>query len=988
MPIFNRNLHKIAQDLDDKGMAALQQYRTNGKVADLNRAVECWHAALKLTPSNSPDRPVRLNNLGAGLRNRYSRTGKLADLEDAIAAFEQAVQATPPNSLDRPVRLGDLGRGLFERYTLTRDLVDLDAAIAAFEQAVQATPPNSPQWPTRLNNLGLGLRIRYLHTGELADLQAAITAFEQAVQVTPSNSPDWPARLGDLGIGLRQRYDRTGKPADLDAAITALEQAIQASPPNTPDRPEWLDNLGLGLRDRYLRSGNLADLQAAIAAFDQAIHATPSNSPRWPTYLNNLGVGLRERYDRTGKLADLEDGIIAFEQAVQVTPSNSPDRPRWLNNLGIGLNERYSRTGNQADLDAAITAYQQGIQATSSDSPDRPTLLHNLGAGLRDRYLRTGNLADLEDAITAFDQAVQATPSDSLGRPGSLSNLGSGLRDRYLHSGNPADLDAAITAYQQAVQATPSDSSKLPQWLNNLGLGLRDRYFCTRDLADLQAALAAWEKSWSITQSRFAALSVAYQLGQQRQGTVIAAKLVEAYLEQAKRRDPRSANVSPRVLEIAEGNKSRLLTQLVGRSPLPTPSALSSEIAARELQLLADLTALDMQELASHDHLVPMQGETNQLQRLQQRQAALLGLEDLWARIAHLGPEGTAYVALRRGAVPTWQELSGLAKALGPATALLSFFMTTDQALLFLLRADWAAPRVVEVPLNQTGSVDLLARFFREVHGYRPGLRRGETWDYPLRPLFTKAQLHLEGVERLILAPAGIGHYLSWGVLAERIGWRASTGQALPLVTLPALGILPRLRQRPHVPPGPALVIGNPRGDLDDAEVEANAVAERFRTKPLLGAAATKSAVLARLSEATLIHLATHAFFDLDNPLDSGIVLADGVLTARDILQHRLQADLLVLSACESGMVGSLGGEELAGLSQVFLQTGIRSLLVSLWQVNDPATSALIQAFYIARQAGADKALALRQAMTQIQQDPRWAHPYYWGAFILVGDWE
>ena len=172
------------------------------------------------------------------------------------------------------------------------------------------------------------------------------------------------------------------------------------------------------------------------------------------------------------------------------------------------------------------------------------------------------------------------------------------------------------------------------------------------------------------------------------------------------------------------------------------------------------------------------------------------------------------------------------------------------------------------------------------------------------------------------------------------------------------------------------------------AEVEANAVAERFGTKPLLGAAATKSAVLTRLTEATLIHLATHAFFDADNPLESGIVLADGVLTAREVLQHRLQADLLVLSACESGQVGSLGGEELAGLSQAFLQAGVRSLLVSLWRVNDPATAALMQAFYTARQAGADKALALRQAMTQIQQDPRWTHPYYWGAFVLMGDWE
>src|SRR5205085_1502967 len=112
-----------------------------------------------------------------------------------------------------------------------------------------------------------------------------------------------------------------------------------------------------------------------------------------------------------------------------------------------------------------------------------------------------------------------------------------------------------------------------------------------------------------------------------------------------------------------------------------------------------------------------------------------------------------AYAALRRGAAPTWQELAHLTEVLGPATTLLSFFTTPDRALLFLLRAGWRAPRIVEVPLSQTGWVDLLQRFFREVHRHRSDLRRSATWDQPLRPLFTEAECHLEGVERLILAP-------------------------------------------------------------------------------------------------------------------------------------------------------------------------------------------------------------------------------------------
>jgi CHAT domain-containing protein len=126
----------------------------------------------------------------------------------------------------------------------------------------------------------------------------------------------------------------------------------------------------------------------------------------------------------------------------------------------------------------------------------------------------------------------------------------------------------------------------------------------------------------------------------------------------------------------------------------------------------------------------------------------------------------------------------------------------------------------------------------------------------------------------------------------------------------------------------------------------------------------------------------------LDNT--AGRILADGVLTAREILEQGLRApDFLALSACQTGMAGTLGGDEMAGLSQALLYAGARSLLVSLWAVNDPATAHLMTGFYRGwRQQGLDKATALREAMeaTRIAR-PAWAHTYYWGAFTLVGDW-
>lgn len=180
--------------------------------------------------------------------------------------------------------------------------------------------------------------------------------------------------------------------------------------------------------------------------------------------------------------------------------------------------------------------------------------------------------------------------------------------------------------------------------------------------------------------------------------------------------------------------------------------------------------------------------------------------------------------------------------------------------------------------------------------------------------------------------------------------------------------------------------MGNPTGDLHYAEIEAHKVAKRFNTQPLIGSLATKDAVLKRLSDAHIAHFATHAYFDFKDPLSSGIVLADGVLTAREVVSLQISPTLLVLSGCETGMANALGGDEMAGLTQAFLQGGARSLLVSLWQVNDPSTAFLMDVFYDAwLEKGEDKAGALNQAMVETQK--RWSHIYYWGAFTLVGDW-
>jgi CHAT domain-containing protein len=149
-----------------------------------------------------------------------------------------------------------------------------------------------------------------------------------------------------------------------------------------------------------------------------------------------------------------------------------------------------------------------------------------------------------------------------------------------------------------------------------------------------------------------------------------------------------------------------------------------------------------------------------------------------------------------------------------------------------------------------------------------------------------------------------------------------------------------------------------------------------------------------------LVHLATHGYADSNQGLQSWVALAasgkdGGFLTADEFLDLKLQAQLVVLSACETGK-GKITGDGVIGLSRSLISAGAPSVLVSLWKVNDDSTNLLMQEFYRNRfQKRMDKAQALRQAMlTTMQQKQRYNpsekydNPMYWAAFTLIGEAE
>lgn len=155
---------------------------------------------------------------------------------------------------------------------------------------------------------------------------------------------------------------------------------------------------------------------------------------------------------------------------------------------------------------------------------------------------------------------------------------------------------------------------------------------------------------------------------------------------------------------------------------------------------------------------------------------------------------------------------------------------------------------------------------------------------------------------------------------------------------------------------------------------------------------ATTSAFLTHAQKSRLIHLAAHANFRTDNPLLSSITLADRRLTLAEIIRLQIDADLVVLSGCETGK-GQLRGADLVSLASGFLGAGARALLVSLWRAEDRTTAYLMERFYQALFAGQSRSNALRSAQLALLAQGRqktddqgiYAHPAFWAPFTLVG---
>jgi CHAT domain-containing protein/tetratricopeptide (TPR) repeat protein len=353
--------------------------------------------------------------------------------------------------------------------------------------------------------------------------------------------------------------------------------------------------------------------------------------------------------------------------------------------------------------------------------------------------------------------------------------------------------------------------------------------------------------------------------------------------------------------------------------------------------------------------------------------------------VSEVDPE---YVSLQQVSIATIDSVKTL---LPERTTLVEYFTTGDEVLVFVISKNGA--RVIRrlCPASRIISLQERLRFQLEKFMLGPEYLNAHSVQ-----ILESTKRHLHDLYRNLFAPViseihtphvtivphGTLHFLPFHAFYDGEKYLIDHFE---ISYAPSASVLKYCLEKEDVPEKSPLLIGVAD---ENAPLVASEIATLNRLFPnsriLQDEAATREAFVESSKQSSFLHIATHAVFRQDNPMFSSFKLGDGWFTALDLFSMTCQTNLVTLSGCQSGMSEVTGSDDLLGLMRGFLYAGARSLLVSLWNVNDESTAALMETFYQEWGQNTSKSTALRSAMLAVR---KWyPNPFYWAPFLLVGN--
>ncbi|HYO12122.1 MAG TPA: CHAT domain-containing protein [Thermoanaerobaculia bacterium] len=946
------------------------------------------------------------------LAEELARAGKWPE---ADAAYEQALAALEETS-DHVAAAQLLRRwgGTFDRRGAW------DAAVERFQKALaldRKVAPKSLAAGRTLNALGTT-------TAKRGDYPAAEEILLQGLAIREELAPgttEVTGSLNNLGILARRR----GQLSAAEGYLTRTEEILRRVAPGSTDQALVFQNLGNLAQDR----GDLEKAEhfhrEALAIFERI---APEESGVSDCF-HNLGVVMMLR----GDLAVADE---LFRRALAFYESKAPE--------GLGASSTLINLGNLAarrgDLEAAEAYYRRALAIQEKLSPESLDAVHSVAslgivATLRGEfptartYLR--RVLAIKEKVAPGSLEVAVT-FDQLGR-------------LEAESGN---LEAAEDLFRKALAIFEEEA---PESLETSGV-LRDlgevaarrgrtgeAVALHRRALELQSRLAP--ETTGEAEALYFLGRAERRAGHSRAGTRDLCRAIDVLDRQRTRlggppevRTSFEAILSDYYLACLEGlidlgqpaeafhvlerGRARSFLALLAERDLRL-SELPPELAAERRRVNAEYDRVQsrLSRLSASKDAAEIERLTGELRNLRTRQ------EEILARMRRESPRSAALQD------PEPLDLPGVRAALDPGTVFLEYAVGQEKTWLFAVQpadVNGAGLSVFQIDIGAKGlreEVESFRRLLKNPESDREALRdkARRLYDLLVRP----AERRIDRAKRILVSPDGPLHTLPFAAL--RRGNRYLVEHKPVHSVLSATVYAEMTRSRParrdsgggrlaafgdpvyrsparDAPADPDLREAVRRGlallPLPSSGREVRSIAELYpRSQIYLGSDATEEKAKSIGREPHLVHFACHGLLDERFPLNSALALTlpegqsegrdNGLLQAWEIFESvRLDADLVTLSACDTGLGREMGGEGLVGLTRAFQYAGARSVLASLWSVADVSTARFMTRFYGHLREGRSKDEALRAAqIDQIREKAGAAHPFHWAAFQLYGDW-
>ncbi|MEA5568229.1 CHAT domain-containing tetratricopeptide repeat protein [Anabaena sp. UHCC 0399] len=687
------------------------------------------------------------------------------------------------------------------------------------------------------------------------------------------------------------------------------------------------------------------------------------------------------------------------------------DKASWANTIN-SIGKVYLDLG---DEQKALDYFNQSLLLSQQgkDKTNEAIALNNIG-------IVHSNLGNQQKALDYFQQSLPlfAIAEDKSGTAIALNNLGK----VYAKLGKQ---QTALDYYIQSLNLFQQLGSK-PREAQNL----YDIASLERDQGNLKTAQSRIETSLKIVEN------LRSQLLSQELRTSYFATVQDYYqlyidlLMQLHKQQP-DQGYDKQALQASERARARSLLELLSEANADIRQGVEPKLLSQERLLQQKLDVLETQQV----ELLSRKNTESEAQALETQIATLLEqYKQIQAQIRAISPR---YAALTQPQPLTLRQIQQ--QVLDDNTLLLEYSLGEKRSYL------WAVTNknIVSYELPKRADIEAAVQKFRQ-DIISPYLKHSPSINKLSQLILAPVAQQLER-KRLVVVSDGALQYVPFAALITPNSQPSSKYEPLLLkheiITLPSASTLDILRQEQKgrkLAPKTLAVLADPvfrsnderlQGKLSRPPLVSNldnlalsrsvsdsginferlrftrqeaeailALVPHHKGKPALDFTASRqTATSEELSQYRIIHFATHGIFNSKHPELSGVVLSlfddkgmpqNGFLRLRDIFNLNLQSELVVLSACQTGLGEEIKGEGLVGLTRGFMYAGSPRVVVSLWSVDDQATSELMQRFYQQMlQARLKPAAALRNAQIEIWRKQKYAAPYYWAAFTLQGEW-